>query len=616
MALSLQKGTSNLTQLDAQLNNAGSFFGLHLPYPAPSILKVKGSFRDEPVTAATDSQMEDLRSGEQRQRKSQEEYNFKSSAKRSYRFFILRDMWAMLLREMKVVDIENPLPLVQMPLITLEELKTHLREKFGVERSPCLMVNINEDNVSLCQREIEEFVAEIERTRILGISLGHDQETKMEVDHGENVLPISLTAFSGLILKFSNTSLLPEQLKGFLEDVGYAKIGSRSDLECKLLQGVGIRLRGWIHCGAVCRALLNNEASFHVEAQAKFLEWSGIVAAASRETVRDAALDKVWVPMATTLASAIYFGVKRGYPADKQMFPVIWEAIDLTRLKAPGDLEGLSPNPIENWMVGMPLESPSDGPKTVNTCKLIVRFRRMAADFAEVYDPAFDPEKAAQFPLELFTGAKEERLFLPTMQQLKSKRTQSLIQHLCLLCGKYQHSGGRNCPEFSDKQPVCIYPHDNIPGLPPHSTSCCPILHHYCRICLTRGHSHEVHESRLFSLRELRERYFRHAHLGVYTSIPYLVLTPDLSSKLVFQSNHWLTGYQNLTFRSDPVTRYQLGIDSKKCEEIAGTFLYDTKRANLIEIKMKLVERNADADDVRDFRPVPKCQNELRAANL
>ena len=616
MALSLQKGTSNLTQLDAQLNNAGSFFGLHLPYPAPSILKVKGSFRDEPVTAATDSQMEDLRSGEQRQRKSQEEYNFKSSAKRSYRFFILRDMWAMLLREMKVVDIENPLPLVQMPLITLEELKTHLREKFGVERSPCLMVNINEDNVSLCQREIEEFVAEIERTRILGISLGHDQETKMEVDHGENVLPISLTAFSGLILKFSDTSLLPEQLKGFLEDVGYAKIGSRSDLECKLLQGVGIRLRGWIHCGAVCRALLNNEASFHVEAQAKFLEWSGIVAAASRETVRDAALDKVWVPMATTLASAIYFGVKRGYPADKQMFPVIWEAIDLTRLKAPGDLEGLSPNPIENWMVGMPLESPSDGPKTVNTCKLIVRFRRMAADFAEVYDPAFDPEKAAQFPLELFTGAKEERLFLPTMQQLKSKRTQSLIQHLCLLCGKYQHSGGRNCPEFSDKQPVCIYPHDNIPGLPPHSTSCCPILHHYCRICLTRGHSHEVHESRLFSLRELRERYFRHAHLGVYTSIPYLVLTPDLSSKLVFQSNHWLTGYQNLTFRSDPVTRYQLGIDSKKCEEIAGTFLYDTKRANLIEIKMKLVERNADADDVRDFRPVPKCQNELRAANL
>ena len=616
MALALQKGTSNLTQLDAQLNNAGSFFGLHLPYPAPSILKVKGSFRDEPVTAATDSQMEDLRSGEQRQRKSQEEYNFKSSAKRSYRFFILRDMWAMLLREMKVVDIENPLPLVQMPLITLEELKTHLREKFGVERSPCLMVNINEDNVSLCQREIEEFVAEIERTRILGISLGHDQETKMEVDHGENVLPISLTAFSGLILKFSDTSLLPEQLKGFLEDVGYAKIGSRSDLECKLLQGVGIRLRGWIHCGAVCRALLNNEASFHVEAQAKFLEWSGIVAAASRETVRDAALDKVWVPMATTLASAIYFGVKRGYPADKQMFPVIWEAIDLTRLKAPGDLEGLSPNPIENWMVGMPLESPSDGPKTVNTCKLIVRFRRMAADFAEVYDPAFDPEKAAQFPLELFTGAKEERLFLPTMQQLKSKRTQSLIQHLCLLCGKYQHSGGRNCPEFSDKQPVCIYPHDNIPGLPPHSTSCCPILHHYCRICLTRGHSHEVHESRLFSLRELRERYFRHAHLGVYTSIPYLVLTPDLSSKLVFQSNHWLTGYQNLTFRSDPVTRYQLGIDSKKCEEIAGTFLYDTKRANLIEIKMKLVERNADADDVRDFRPVPKCQNELRAANL
>ena len=616
MALSLQKGTSNLTQLDAQLNNAGSFFGLHLPYPAPSILKVKGSFRDEPVTAATDSQMEDLRSGEQRQRKSQEEYNFKSSAKRSYRFFILRDMWAMLLREMKVVDIENPLPLVQMPLITLEELKTHLREKFGVERSPCLMVNINEDNVSLCQREIEEFVAEIERTRILGISLGHDQETKMEVDHGENVLPISLTAFSGLILKFSNTSLLPEQLKGFLEDVGYAKIGSRSDLECKLLQGVGIRLRGWIHCGAVCRALLNNEASFHVEAQAKFLEWSGIVAAASRETVRDAALDKVWVPMATTLASAIYFGVKRGYPADKQMFPVIWEAIDLTRLKAPGDLEGLSPNPIENWMVGMPLESPSDGPKTVNTCKLIVRFRRMAADFAEVCDPAFDPEKAAQFPLELFTGAKEERLFLPTMQQLKSKRTQSLIQHLCLLCGKYQHSSGRNCPEFSDKQPVCIYPHDNIPGLPPHSTSCCPILHHYCRICLTRGHSHEVHESRLFSLRELRERYFRHAHLGVYTSIPYLVLTPDLSSKLVFQSNHWLTGYQNLTFRSDPVTRYQLGIDSKKCEEIAGTFLYDTKRANLIEIKMKLVERNADADDVRDFRPVPKCQNELRAANL
>ena len=181
-----------------------------------------------------------------------------------------------------------------------------------------------------------------------------------------------------------------------------------------------------------------------------------------------------------------------------------------------------------------------------------------------------------------------------------------MLQHLCFHCGKYQHSASKYCPVFSGKKPVCIYPHDNIPGLPPHSTSCCPILHQYCHICLTRGHSHKVHESRQFSLRELRERYFRHAHQGVYTSIPYLILAPDLSSKLVFQSNHWLTGYQNQTFCSDPVTRYQLGINSKKCEEIAGMFLYDTNRAHLIEKKMKLLQRNADADDIRDFTPVPK----------
>ena len=608
MALSLQKGTSNVDQLDCQLNNAGTYFGLKLPPPAPSILKVKANSHDKPETANTDSQTEDFKSCEQtqRQRKSRYEYNFKSHTKKSYRFFILRDKWAMLHREMKIVDIENPLPLVKMPLITLDELRIHLHERFGAEKSPGLMVTITKDTISHSQKEIRGLIAETERTRILGISLDSDQETMKEVDHEKNHLEITLTAFSGLILKFSNTGLLPEKLKGFLEDVAYAKIGSRLDLECKLLQGVGIRLRGWIHCGAVYRALLNNDSNFRVETQAKFLESNGVVISASQETGWDPTLDKVWVPMATTLASAINFGEKRGYPDDKQMFPVIWEAIDLTRMKAPGDLDCLSPNPIDNWMVGMPLENPSDGPRTVNTCKNIVKFKRMAADFAEVFDPAFDPQEAAQYPLEIFTSPKEGKLLLPTVQQLRATRLQSLLQHLCFHCGKYQHSASKYCPVFSGKKPVCIYPHDNIPGLPPHSTSCCPILHQYCHICLTRGHSHKVHESRLFSLRELRERYFRHAHQGVYTSIPYLILAPDLSSKLVFQSNHWLTGYQNQTFCSDPVTRYQLGINSKKCEEIAGMFLYDTNRAHLIEKKMKLLQRNADADDIRDFTPVPK----------
>ena len=541
------------------------------------------------------------------------EHDFKSLAKVSYRPFIIRDQWAMLERELKLLDTESLAPLLKMPLITLEELKNHLIEKFGFDRN--LSVHVTKATVDQLQEKIGGFISEVERTRILAINLSgcgpeqsHGKNAQMEVDQAP--FQLTLVAFNGQGLTFSDSSLIPEQLKSFLSDVAYAKIGSQPDLECQQLKKIGIRLRGWIHCGAIYRALLRNEAKFGIQTQAKFLESEGFVIKAPDHASLEAGIRIIpmnaWVPMAITLASALNFAIKRGYPSDKQMFPVIWEAIDLTRNRVPEDLTLLSSNPLQNWMVGTISQKLNEEHRRVNSARAVLQHRMMSADFVEIFDPSFNPGEAALTPSGIYIDPATKSLDLPGPSELWKDRP-TMIKDNCRNCGKLDHKM-ETCPELGGNVVNCIYPHDGL-YLPAHSTRMCPYLHSFCSGCMTAGHREQVHAKPEFTLRELRERYFRHAHLGLITSIPYLVLIPEAASKTQFLSAHWRAGYQGLLFYSDPITRYQLGIGAEECLAITEQFFKDggqRDRAQLAAVKLALVRRNAEAEHLGDIVPVPK----------
>ena len=88
--------------------------------------------------------------------------------------------------------------------------------------------------------------------------------------------------------------------------------------------------------------------------------------------------------------------------------------------------------------------------------------------------------------------------------------------------------------------------------------------------------------------------------------MPYLTLFSE--ARAMMNSVHWRGGYQGLQIRRDPITRYQLGIteyiDFALDPDLAERNQAD--RAKLVAVKAELVKRNAEADDPRDMKPIPR----------
>ena len=591
-----------------QLSCASTAFGLSLPKPSGSIYKqVFGLKKGQGVTKATSSQQ-----STHFEQGTKNDIFMTSKAKESFRKYIIRDMWAMLEREMKLTDIANPLPAVKMPLITLQELKIHLHENFGWKRSSGFAISISEDSFSQCLAEIDGFIAEAERTRILAIHIGgHDphQENQRCPGIKEEKVPIEITlvAFNGVMLKFSDIPLIPSPLQNILSDVAYAKISSTPDIECQLLQKFGIRLRGWIHSGAVFRALIRKDSRFGIQTQAKYLESEGFVNSSPEfsglmDDQTNCSHDCAWVPIAITLASAIKFALKRSYPSTYQMFPVIWEALALVSLRVPEDLENISNDPVKNWMPGKNRHAEMEH-QNVNDVVAMQAHRRMSADFVEIFDPAYNPKEAAESPVQLFIDPKGFRLYLPPATVLKGMKPEKLLKTQCNNCGQHRHSA-QECLSRRRSIPVCNYPHDDVPDLPPHSICFCPVLHFRCLECTGRGHYQIVHERKEFTPRELRQRFFEHAHLGYISSLPFLTLIPEAMPWI--GSNHFVGGFLGRPFRHDAITRNQLGISAEICAAYAQPQLGYEDRDEMVAVKLDRIKKNAEADDPQDIVPIPK----------
>ena len=317
----------------------------------------------------------------------------------------------------------------------------------------------------------------------------------------------------------------------------------------------------------------------------------------------DSSHDCAWVPIAITLASAINFALKKSYPSTHQMFPVIWEALDLARLGVPEDLENISKDPIKNWMPGKNWGDDSEH-QNVNDVVAMMAYRKMSADFVETFDPAYNPREAAESPFRRFIDPKGYGLQIPPPSScLKGMKPENFLKTQCNNCGQHRHSA-QDCLSRRRSIPVCNYPHTDVPDLAPHSSCFCPVLHFRCHQCTGMGHHQKAHESKEFTPRELRQIFFQHAHLGFVSSLPFLALIPEVMPRI--GSNHFVGGFLGRPFRHDAITRYQLGIGAEVCAAYAGPQVGYEDRDQMVAVKLDLIKKNAEADDLLDMVPIPK----------
>ena len=90
----------------------------------------------------------------------------------------------------------------------------------------------------------------------------------------------------------------------------------------------------------------------------------------------------------------------------------------------------------------------------------------------------------------------------------------------CQNCGDKRHTLNKCTQLFTP----CQYSHIGNVENPPHSTYMCPDLMAHCKICNIRGHRMQEHAIEFLrqSPLELRTQFKKFAHLGKYSSLPFL----------------------------------------------------------------------------------------------
>ena len=543
---------------------------------------------------------------------------FSPKTQANYLPYVVRDRWSLMERELLMMDSDNPLPVQLMPTGTKSELRDHLRTSFQFEQPQNFMRIWDVRQVKEDPR-LADFLKEIESTRMVSVNAEGGRESPQVM--------ITLGTSSGKAVFFHDGNLMPAKLKSILSDVKFVKIGSGLPAEFHSLERMGLRLRGWVDSGSVYRALLLQESCSGIEAQVEYLRNAGFVEEPFRyhryewenwdKSVKKGSIpDEMWphivqnvrVPMAVALAAALKFAEERGYPENKPMMPVIWEGLDLLRCKVPEDLKKLPVITHLNWMTGPLTSDFGEEHSQLNDAFVLLHLRQASADFVEVYELNFDPKKAASEAHQTVKQAYETLEMLPRTKWLKKYTAEELLDGRCLGCGKREKKRHEinECP----KKPasggwVCDYDHDGVTDLAPHSTIMCPVLHHLCTICKSRGHHERVHETRSHPLRELRERFFSFAPRGALTAVPFLALISSLLPKLT--RSQWRLGYRGTNYRTDMIMRAFLRLETRVVFSAQSKKSFEEERkiwVRAFSAKIDRVRKNAEADDPSKIEPI------------
>jgi hypothetical protein len=576
--------------------------------------------------------------------------------KSQLQFYIVSDQWLLLERSLKVRDMFRPNLINKMPEDTISEVlplgrSVHLQGTDTSRYHPFYDTKPSPTNL-----HIRDFIREVDRTRILCVNT---EGKKQFLSDGRTPrVNVAVGNIKGTVLYFNDYHLVPEAIRAMFDDPKYTKVGSGLAAEMAEFDRLRVRLRNWVEVGSMRlalyppawemfqRKLLNLppkdvlkefkighgieymvrdlvEAGYYPQEYKRteyaWWEWDKPcyefkkVGKPHREMLPHF-LENVRTPFAEMILIVDLFAKLRGYKVDTEPFyPILYEALDLCRLRSSEVLQANLDEDwsVFNWTARVTTGDRSDHQALPSQCMELYNFLCSRADFVEPLLKE-DLKKTAELVYKRFSepGGVE----LPSHEHILRLPLRTLLAERCPVCGRMR-TEDHHC-ETMDL--VCLYPHDGA-TFDPHTTLCCPNLHHYCRTCQLVGHQEDVHNKPLLlkTARELRQRYFQFASQGLFTSIPFLV--NHRQGRRLISAPHWKASYDGNRYNASVVTRYQLGVirhiplcqlgeehrlRDEKLHRESDQRLLEAVHANVmnVDLNFKPVKRSYKAEIVAETR--------------
>jgi len=574
---------------------------------------------EDPIESEEDwSGIEEIRTTEPERRKKTrgEVVEFWTGTNKAYRSMVMRDWWSYMERELRLTNCDREeFSGQEMPKFTAETLRIMLANNFNYSPKPRFLLLGR--SLDAGERVIvQDFVDYARKSRLISINTEGCQETRKRKSGEETPLVmVSLSNLNGRILFFEDAVEMPKAVRDLLTDVSVTKLGSGLGREGEELERIGIKMRGWVCSGSLYRAFCQKEAKTGIEAQCRFLtsfcpptrfpyikyDWHWA------KDLRLGAWGKIpsdcWqhvcmnvqVPLAIVCAAALKFVEDRKLPDSTLVFPIMWEGLDLVRMKVPEELVNISEDPQENWVAHKPDGFVYSRHQRLNDCRELTFLRRAQADFVEVYEPFYNPGAQAAEAYEMYLDPRGRRWYLPLKKIAKGGAVPGFLAGHCATCGSPYHSN-RRC-DRTETIRACDYEHDDARDLQPHTALACPVLHNYCGECFMRGHDPSAHEKRTATQRELRQRFLAQQPHGLRTSVLLLAHRPGGKERMI--SSHWRFGLLGQSFRRDAVSRFHLRLrrDVQLGFNKARIRREGEERSEALQEKIDLVQFNASLEN-------------------
>ena len=227
----------------------------------------------------------------------------------------------------------------------------------------------------------------------------------------------------------------------------------------------------------------------------------------------------VLTPFATLFLATALEAVRLGYQDDDDVSLLLNQCLEICYSKSPKDVRQRRVEPRDQYWI-LPVKESRFQMNSRAKCQLI---RHARGDIIEPFDSSMTMDERSTCAGQIWDTQP-----LPTSTAMKSKNYFMKETKSCQNCGSTVHQLQDCTFHFSH----CTYPHIGNVANPDHSTYMCPDLMAYCKICKIRGHRQQEHQDHevLQSPLELRTQFKKYAHLGKYSSLPFLYKSSTLKN--------------------------------------------------------------------------------------
>ena len=225
-------------------------------------------------------------------------------------------------------------------------------------------------------------------------------------------------------------------------------------------------------------------------------------------------VEDVLTPFATLFLAVGLEARRLGYQDNDDVSMLLNQCLEICYSKSPKDVRRREAKmEYEYWILPV-LESRFEMNSRAK-CQMV---RRARGDIIEPFDKSMTMQER-RFSAEQIWKFQP----LPTSTQLKSKNAFMKETKSCQNCGDKRHKLALCGFPFTP----CKYPHIGNIMNPEHSVYMCPDLMAHCKICNIRGHRAQEHQVEFLrpSPLEMRTTFKKFAHLGKYSSLPFLYKT-------------------------------------------------------------------------------------------